>query len=378
MPTLPTTGITSLRDIFRYSNDRVPPDLRHALSLLNMSSLTDLEERFLATAAFLGPWSVYRDSCLLVNNFRDDDASATAITRLDILWFYTQFDEGLRRHDPRSDSPEAAFEIDKRSWGAADHQKHLYAWLLQSLRVGKLRSPFGLQYFELRNICIAWDEVLVPIVNAVCDSYSVKGRRHYGRLALFIEARCPSRLAFPEGNVNMPKGVITSPTPFRMVSKPAHVRGASQTLTKRNYDETEKELREVYPQYGGLVERPRFKQKMEDWLEVQKARAAHRKIMSSPDVVQYVPGYKPHIMQQTNYDLHSVTATKSSSQNTGNRSPIKRYADTIRRSLSNINTSRAGKDPGTPVSPNHRASLKASKSSYGKRSHVSEISTEVM
>jgi hypothetical protein len=78
----------------------------------------------------------------------------------------------------------------------------------------------------------------------------------------------------------MPVGVVTSPTPFRMVSRPAHLRGASQTvLTKKNYDEAEKELRNVYPQYGGLVERPKFKQKMDEWLEEQRIRAAHRKML---------------------------------------------------------------------------------------------------
>src|SRR5689334_9804451 len=102
MPHITASSITNLRGkLSRPDKDRIPSELKHALSLLNLTSLTELEERFLATTAFLVPWAVFRDSCLLVNNSRTTEP--TIILRLDILWFYTQFDESLRRHDPRID-----------------------------------------------------------------------------------------------------------------------------------------------------------------------------------------------------------------------------------------------------------------------------------
>ncbi|KAF3003519.1 hypothetical protein E8E13_005292 [Curvularia kusanoi] len=325
------TGIANLRDMFRPPTDKVPTDLRRALSLLNLNSLDEFEERFLATTAFLDPWCVYRDCCLLVNIPKSD---AGAIKRVDILWFYTQFDEGVRRHDPRDEKEGVSWEIDKTNWTASEHEKHLYAWLLQTFRVGKTHSPFGLRYLELKNVCTAWDEVFVPIVQAVRASYSAKGRRHYGRLAMFIEERCPSRLAFPEDNVKMPDDMMGSPTPFRVVSRSTHVRGTSQTLpTKKNYDDTEKELREVYPQYGGLVERPRFKQKMEDWLELQRVRAAERKRVAKQETVQYVPVRRPQIVEQTRRESREKSLTKLESEGKVNPSPIKRWSNSFRRSL---------------------------------------------
>ncbi|KAH6613861.1 hypothetical protein C7974DRAFT_443749 [Boeremia exigua] len=331
MPQAPAESIANLRDMFRSSTEKIPPDLRRALALLDFTSLSDLEERFLATTAFLTPWSVFRDSYLLLSGSQATEPSE--IARSDILWFYTQFDEGVRRHDPRDERPGVNFDIDKSNWGAGEHEKHMYAWMLQTFCVGKTRNLFGFRYFEFRNVCKAWDEVFVPIVKAVRASYSVRGRRHYGRLALFIEERSPSRLAFPEGNISMPDGVIDSPTPFRMCSRPTHLRGNSESmLTKKHYDETERELRDVYPQYGGLVERPIFKQKMDDWLQVQRDRAAHRKAITKPEVVQYVPKYQPQIVLQDE-DRHGRSPTKASSEKKRNRSPIKRYSDSIRRSL---------------------------------------------
>lgn len=377
----PVKSIANMREMFRPTTDKMPSDLRRALSLLDLTSITDLEERILATTAFLMPWSIYRDSCLLVNNYHTRNPSA--ITRLDILWFYTQFDESMRRHDPRAETSGTSFHIDKSKWRPVDHEKHLYAWLLQTFCVGKSYSPFGFQYFELRNVCTAWDEVFIPIIQAVCSSYSVKGRRHYGRLALFIEERCPSRLAFPEGNINIPEGVMNSPTPFRMVSRPAHVRGASQTvLTKRNYDEAEKELREVYPQYGGLVERPRFEQKMEDWLDLQRARAENRKTVTKAQAVQYVPKYQPQIVQQTNQHLQAVSPTKTPSENSGNRSPIKRYTESILKSLS----TNIGRDHVSKLKPEYSLSPARPKTPatptvpmipYGGSSYVPKISKQV-
>lgn len=372
------TGIANLRDMFsRNEKEKIPPDLRHALSLLGLNDLAGLEERFFATTAFLEPWAVFRDSFLLVSNPRSHER--TTITRLDILWFYTQFDGGVRRHDPRSEKAESYFEIDKGGWGPVEFKKHLYAWLLQAFCVGKAYSPFGFQYFELRNICTAWEEVFLPIIKAVRTSYSVKGRRHYGRLATFIEERCPSRLAFPEGNINLPEGVITSPTPFRMVSKPSHLRGASQTvLTNKNYDEAEKELRNVYPQYGGLVERPRFKQKMDEWLEEQRLRAAHRKTLVKPETVQYVTSHRPQIVEHPKHEEHNQSPEKSSRS----RSPIKRCSDSIRRSFSmNVADSRTGKavplSPLEPTRPKTPDTPKVPMIPYGMYSYVPKMPKQV-
>lgn len=370
----------SVRDIFRTTANKIPADLRRAIALLGLTSISDLEERLLATTAFLSPWAVYRDSCLLVNRLHI--AEPSAITRLDILWFYTQFDEGLQRHDPRTERPGANFDIDKSGWSAAEHKKHLYAWLLQRFCVGKTHNSFGFQYFELRNICTAWEEIFAPIVKAVRASYSVKGRRHYGRLALFIEERCPSRLAFPEGNVSMPPGVINSPTPFRMVSRATHLRGASQTLlTKGNYDETERELRNVYPQYGGLVERPRFKQKMDEWLEVQRMRAVHRKTTTKPEVVQYVPRYQPQVVQQAE-SKNKRSPTKSPSPDFRSHSPLKRYSDSVRRSFSvSIGNGRSNKpetqSPLVPTRPKTPDTPKTPVVPYRRHSLVPKIPEEV-
>lgn len=381
----PSIETTNLRDMFRPSTNKIPPDLRRALILLNLTSMADLEEHLLATTAFLAPWTAYRDACLLVNSLHCDEP--TTITRMDILWFYTQFDQDIMRHDPRAERSGASFEIDKSKWGAVEYEKHLYVWLLQTFCVGKAHSSFGFRYFELRNVCTAWDEVFVPIVTAVRASYSVKGRRHYGRLALFIEERSPSRLAFPEGNISMPNGVISSPTPFRMVSKTTQLRGASQTLlTKRNYDDTERELRDVYPQYGGLIERPRFKQKMDEWLEVQRMRAAYRKRVTKPEVVeygtrQYVPKYQPQIVQQVEGKGNESLLTTSTPAKRS-PSPLKRYSDSIRRSLSmNVGSSLFGKsEPQSPLSakyPSTPDTPKVPMIPYGKYSYVPKIPQEV-
>lgn len=382
MPHMTASSIANLREKLSCpEKDRVPAELKHALSLLNLASLTELQERFLATTAFLAPWAVFRNSCLLVNSSTTIEPTTTS--RLDILWFYTQFDESLCRHDPRIEKPDTHFEIDKTNWGHSEHEKHLYAWLLQTFCVGKAYSPFRLKYFELRNVCTAWVEVFVPIVNAVRASYSFKGRRHYGRLALFIEARCPSHLAFPEGNVNMPIGVIDSPTPFRMVSKPTHLRRARQTvLSKENYNKAEKELRDVYPQYGGLVERPKLKHKMEEWLAIQRERAAHRKTIAKPDVVQYVPKYQPEIIQRSQQACAGSPPTKSSLKKKRSTSLIKRYADSIRRSFPvNIGSNHMGRtEPQSSLSPTRSTTPNTPKGPmipYGKYSYVPKIVNEV-
>lgn len=293
----------SLRDLSRRGEEKINGTLKHALSLLQLNSLDELEQSFLATDAFLKPWSVFRDSIFLLQpsampkaTVIDYSKSGTGITRLDLLWCYTQFDEDSLRYDPRADendleyTPDSTLHgaIDKSHWESEDYETHLYAWLLQGFKVGKARNPWGFTYFELKSVCTAWEVVLVPIVDALRASYSPKGRRYYGRLALFVEARCPSRLAFPEDNVGVVDGCLMSPTPFCIVSMPKKSTGSDEgtarkgpttigVLTKKHYDQTEKELRDVYPQYGGLVERPKFKQKMEEWLAEQRARADRRK-----------------------------------------------------------------------------------------------------
>ena len=372
--------MSNLRDLFsRSDKEKLSPDLKRALSFLQISDLQVLEERFLAADGFLKPWAVFRDSIFLLQPDAMPRATLlkrseedNGISRLDVLWFYTQFDENTRRYDPRADkysieyTPDSSLYglIDKSEWGVQEYEKHLYAWLLQEFKVGKARNPGGFDYFELKNVCSAWEEVLVPIVNAVRASYNVKGRRYYGRLALFIEGKCPSGLAFPEGNVGIPEGGLMSPTPFRVVSVPKkttnndgvtfHKRVNSiGVLTKKHYDETEKELRDVYPQYGGLVERPKFKHKMEEWLAEQRARAIRRKAAEGHGEVK---SFQYNVVDRDGSRSPFKRAPTPSypgrrTSNNGIPSPIKRYSDSIRRSLS-LNISK-GTPKDEPKSPLH-------------------------
>lgn len=378
--------MSNIRSLFHDPN-KIPPNLRHALALLRLQDLSDLEDRFLSTTAFLNPWSVFRDSISL----HSPDALSRAtliqgagegISRLEILWFYTQFDEGTLRYDARADkysrsyTPDASVygTIDKSHWRVEEYEKHLYAWLLQEFKVGKAYSPWRFECFELKNICMAWEDVFVPIVNAVRASYDRRGRRYYGRLATFIEERCPSRLAFPEGNVEMTEGEVMSPTPYRVVSVPKTMingvggRSFSGTekvdgvLSKKHYDETERELRDVYPQYGGLVERPKFKHKMEEWLSEQRTRAERRKrievknggVQGTHIKVLERNGSRSPTKQskgsfRKNQQLqHQRTA---SGKDVGGGSPIKHFSDTIKRSLPHTVSSILTKEE--PKSPLH-------------------------
>ncbi|CAO2654972.1 Nn.00g117050.m01.CDS01 [Neocucurbitaria sp. VM-36] len=362
-PSPPSLRMSTLREIFsRSDKEKLSSDLKRALSLLQLSGIEALEERFLATDAFLRPWAVFRDSTLLQQpnsmphaTALDISGAAGGVSRLDVLWFYTQFDEDSLRYDPRADR--STFEyttdssiygvIDKSQWGVGEHEKHLYAWLLQEFKVGKTYNPQGFQYFELKSVCSAWQEVFVPIANAVRASYHVKGRQHYGRLALFVENRCPSRLAFPGDNVGIAEGDMMSPTPFRVVSMPKkgvnnggsafHTRGNSfGVLTKKHYDETEKELRHVYPQYGGLVERPKFKHKMEEWLADQRMRADRRKASERHGEVK---SFQPQVFQgEGSHHSPRMSSTPSTPKRQASyhvsTSSIKRYSNSIRRSLS--------------------------------------------
>jgi len=350
-PSSPSSSTNLIRNLFsRRVKTNVSAGLKEALELLQLSDLDGLEEHFLASDAFLKPWAVFRDSVLLL--FPDAMSQPTkvtkvqgdkGITRTDLLWFYTQFDEGVLRYDPRSDENRREYTddstvwgvIDKSHWGLETYEKHLFVWMLQTFKVGKKRNPQGFHYFELRNVCTAWEAVLLPIVNTVRASYSTKGKKHYGRLALFIEARCPSGLAFPGGNVDIPASLL-SPSPYRVVSRPketgdggaaSHQRkGSVGVLTRKHYDEAEKELRDVYPQYGGLVERPKFKHKMEEWLGEQRARAEHKKAADAFD---------DNKIDSLNADKNvSPARFNKRHEQGGGGSQIKRYSDSVRRSLS--------------------------------------------
>jgi hypothetical protein len=373
------SGVKSVRDHFtRSDREKISPDLKRALSLLQLSGFDDLEERFLATAAFLEPWAMFRDSIFLLQPDAMPRVTTIAggnsedgVSRSDLLWFYTQFDEGVRRYDPRANKSSLEYTtdssvygvIDKSDWNVEAYEKHLFAWLLQVFKVGKSHNPWGFDYFELRNICTAWEAVFVPIVNTVRASYNVKGRRHYGRLALYIEERCPSGLAFPKENVMVPEGSLMSPTPYRIISLPRKVIGddgatfhkrveGAGVLTQKHYNETEKELRVVYPQYGGLVERPKFKHRMEEWLNEQRARADRRK---AAEVTGEVKSFHPQMVKRSGSRSPVKKSSPAKHHNRqgkdGSESPIKRYSDSIRRSLSRSMSRVASKEE--PKSPLH-------------------------
>jgi hypothetical protein len=375
----PSSTLSSLRGFFsREEKEKLPADLKRALSILQLTDIATLEERFLATEAFLRPWAVFRDSISILQpdamprGTPIDTASATSISRLDILWFYTQFDEDARRYDPRADKSSREYTTDssvygvisKRGWTVVDYEKHLYAWLLQTFGVGKARNIWGFDYFELRNICTAWEAVFVPVLNAVRASYNIKGRRHYGRLALFIEERCPSRLAFPEDNVGFSADNTGSSIPLRLVSMPKMKVGSDGTtfqkrthnvgiLTRKHYDEAEKELRDVYPQYGGLVERPKFKHKMEEWLAEQRARADIKKAAVRHGEIH---SHQPQIVQRQGSGSSTkkrISPRKAKRQASHDGSPrsIKRYSDSIRRSLTRDGSKKTAKEE--PKSPLH-------------------------
>lgn len=382
--------MNNIRDLFaREHKEKVPPDLRHALTLLHLNGYKDLEDRLLSTEAFIRPWSVFRDSVYLLSPDAVPRAtqvipigteSGDGVSRLDILWFYTQFDEGTLRYDSRADKYSADYTsnvsfyglIDKSKWRVEEHEKLLYAWLLQEFKVGKGYSPWRFESFELKNICTVWEEVFVPIVNAVRTAYHPMGRRHYGRLALFIEARCPSSLAFPSSNIGVLEGEKLSPTPYRVVSMPKkmtngagttsyyHHEFAQGVLTKKNYDTTEKELRDVYPQYGGLVERPKFKHKMEEWLAEQRARADRRKAQEKHGRVQsfqarivqrngsHSPVKQPPQSPRGSLSRRQDQHQRSSSAR-GEGSQIKRYSDNMKRSFSNTMSSMRREEQKSPL-----------------------------
>ncbi len=367
-------------------NDEVPipPHLRRALALLKVQNIQGLQKHFLSAEPFLKPWAVFRDSMfvshpkelsratMVVKDVNEDQVTVgthtEAITRTHILWFYNQFDEGFLRYDARADENDPEYQpdsnfigiINKGDWRAAEHEKLLYASLLQEFKVGKMINPWGFEYFEGKNICSAWEEVFVPIIDFVRASYSTKGCKHYGPVALMIESICPSRLAFPEGNVNMPEGKLISPTPIRLVSRPRaptieptfpqsfppytskfkeHMDESPSTyrhmgLTKKNIDETEKELRALYPGYGSVVDRPNFKIKMDEWVAEQRRRADWKQAESK----------KKLKAQASRGDVRQGAGNVTEQQATYGVGTIKRLSDTLRHSLSSTFTKKSPKE----------------------------------
>ncbi|KAH8724921.1 hypothetical protein GQ44DRAFT_772657 [Phaeosphaeriaceae sp. PMI808] len=342
---MPLLVTPNARDLFaRDAKAKIPHDLKSALALLRLSGYEELQDRFLSTDAFLRPWSVFREAMLLISpdaitrttrindSTRDSIGDDTGVSRLDILWFYTQFEEGKLRYDPRADRWCRDFTedssvygvIDKSKWCITEHEKHFYAWLLQEFKVGKAYNPWRFDYLELKNICSAWEEVFVPIVSAVRASYHPKGRKHYGPLALFVEAKCPSRHAFPDINVYVPHNANS----WRAMHYQRQGSGR-RVLKKKHYDDAEKGLRDVYPQYGGLVERPKFKHKMEEWLAEQRTRADLR---------------TAHEGKPRPQNVQAPVSPQRRSKRDGNESQIKRYSDTIRHSLTQVVTSMKSKE----------------------------------
>ena len=190
----------------RVTKEKMSPALKRALSHLHLADLSALEHHFLATVAFLKPWSQFRDCFLLLQPGSAPRASAPGRVRsADILWFYTNFSDGELRYDPRADDTTSLYTTDDSKYGSFDtthweveeHEKMLYAWLLQEFKVGKARNPFGFEFFQCLNVCTAWRECFIPIVEAVRESYDYRGRRYYGRLAKFVEEKYPSRGKYP-------------------------------------------------------------------------------------------------------------------------------------------------------------------------------------
>jgi hypothetical protein len=266
-------------------------DMKRALDLLNLRSIDALEQCFLSSPAFLEPWVSFRDSFLLLQ--KGGMPRTTPPGQIDgsaLLYYYTLYEEGRMRYDDRMNEYSLVYEkdleiekyglIDKSTWGVVEYEKLLYVWLLQAWHVGKKSNPGGFAYFVYKNQVTAWREVFIPIVNAVRNSYDIKGRRHYGRLAKFLEEIAPSRLAFPENNVGMGVGpgfAVPPTTPYRLVSRPLVKKEdssffRSSLIKKKQYDDAEKELRDVYPQYGQLVERPKNMKVVKDFLESQRQK----------------------------------------------------------------------------------------------------------
>ncbi|KAF2273610.1 uncharacterized protein EI97DRAFT_461035 [Westerdykella ornata] len=281
-------NLTSRSDLLQKISpfkEKMEPALRQALEHLQLPDLDALEQSVIRKDAFLQPWAEFRDSFMFLQaNGITRISSPRQIQRKDLLYFYTFFNEGKLRYDPRADpedelytpDPRLHYVIDKSSWDVVEYEKLLYVWLLQAFQVGKAKNPYGIMYFENRNICTAWEQVFVPIVKMVRSQYDVRGRYHYGRLAKLIEEIRPSRLAFPEGNVTYGMDVIVHRSvpsnPVRAPSTEIHPVTGFLKYKKAKWEDDEKELREVYPQYGHVVERPKPKWSFSDWIQEQRAQ----------------------------------------------------------------------------------------------------------
>lgn len=220
-------------------------------------------------------------------------------------------------------------------------------------------NPLGFRYFEAQNPCSAWEAVFRPIVTAVRDSYDTRGRKHYGRLATFIEERYPSRLAFPEGsyglssprNTNMPMRMVSFSRKGQRIESSGPTRNFSldilpvrgrNVITARDVDEVDAELRNVTEKYGGVVERPKFKKTMKEWLLLQKERAKQRKRLmglSGPDSRGESPMFGCQGIDGLGGPLPSPTGRRPASlgPSDGNRQPPSptslgsSKADTVRK-----------------------------------------------
>ncbi|KAF1992810.1 hypothetical protein P154DRAFT_594441 [Amniculicola lignicola CBS 123094] len=280
--------------------NRMDPALAAALELINLHGLEDLEEKVLKLDAFLVPWAYFRDHFLLLQPSGMPRSSLPGrISRTDILQFYNQFDEGKLRYDATADIDSDFWEEDKSkrgviqkfAWGVDEYEKFLYVWLLQTFKVGKVKNIYGFKYFQCKNVAAAWEEVFVPIVNAVRNDYDIRGRRHYGRLALFIENVSPSRVAFPSANVRVASNPSTRAssssvqgTMRQYIYDDNHEPHPVTNLVKPEKPQIDEdlspELRSTVAQYGGLVERPKNKQSVQDWLAKKRQEADHKKALS--------------------------------------------------------------------------------------------------
>lgn len=322
------------------------PQLRQALNKLRLADLKDLEISVLRTDAFLRPWTSFRDNFLLLQT-KGMPLSALPgqVTRRDILYYYTFFYEGELRYDPQTDEdskfynadPRVHSVVDKRTWGVAEYERILYVSLLQAFKVGKKNNPYGFEYFECRNVCTAWEDVFVPIVETVRNDYNSKGRYHYGRLANAIEHASPSRVAFPEPRrsaeeVVKPKSKLWTPPVIIQLEtaqeedwvlhpttgwlcRAQDVWVETEHELNNNYPQyvelmerrakdaqadSEKEMRKKYPeyeelvknqtgdekglknlrsQYGAIVERPKLKMSFSNWFEEQRAIINHKRAL---------------------------------------------------------------------------------------------------
>jgi hypothetical protein len=269
------------------------PALNYALDLLQLRDFDALEEHFLKTDAFLRPWAHFRDTFLLMPSRSSGSIELVgrATSKTELLYWYTLFEEGEKRYEPLADEAGSQYTtdeskyglIDRSTWTVGEHEKLLYVWLLQAFKVGKVHNPYGFTFFECRNVCMAWEKVLVPIVAAVRNEYTAKGRYHYGRLAKFIEDICPSRLAFPEGNVGLNLTTTALAQPIGFTKRPDlemdPITGVLKN--KKVWDEEDKELREVFPQYGQVVERPKVKVRITEWVRDQKSKVQRSKTLNN-------------------------------------------------------------------------------------------------